>query len=320
MEDGESWDAIFCSDMLNLAEFLGLCPQVANLPTVVYFHENQLTYPVEYAREWDYHFPITNMTTALAASQSWFNSSYNRDSFLTELKTFLKRMPDNQPLDVIDTIRENSTIVHPCIENLDPHHSSSTIHKGRTPHVLWAARWEQDKNPQAFFDAINALADKRIDFKLSVIGGGNSRQTLPMFDANKKHLQDRIVHWGYMESRDEYLSVLQECDIAVSTAIHEFFGIGMAEAVASGAYPLVPDTLAYPELLNKNENPDFFYDNTTQHLITRLEELCVATSEGTLWNNNPNRGIKTVERFSWENNVTSMDDALEQTAGYSPPS
>jgi uncharacterized protein DUF3524 len=46
LEAGRSWNLVFCSDMLNLAEFLGLAPApVAFLPSVDYFHENQLTYP-----------------------------------------------------------------------------------------------------------------------------------------------------------------------------------------------------------------------------------------------------------------------------------
>ena len=314
MEDGQSWDAIFCSDMLNLAEFLGLCPQLASLPSVIYFHENQLTYPVEYAREWDYHFAITNMTSALAASQSWFNSAYNRDSFLGELEAFLKRMPDNQPLDVIDTICKKSSIVHPCIELPAFDAMADRRAPEQIPHIVWAARWEQDKNPQAFFDAVNVLADRGIDFKLSVIGGGNSIKSLPIFDENKEKLKAKILHWGYMETKEEYLSVLHACDIAVSTAIHEFFGIGMAEAVAAGAYPLVPDALAYPELLDNEKNPDFFYDTSTEHLITRLEQLCELTSEGTLWGGNPDRGIKRVSRFAWDENVPSMDEAIEQSA------
>ncbi len=35
--------------------------------------------------------------------------------------------------------------------------------------------------------------------------------------------------------------------IAVSTAIHEFQGLGMLEAAGAGAAPLVPDALVYPE-------------------------------------------------------------------------
>ncbi|MFT5094879.1 MAG: hypothetical protein ACI93T_003723, partial [Porticoccaceae bacterium] len=34
------WDVLFCTDMLGLAEFRGLCPEsVRQLPSIVYFHE-----------------------------------------------------------------------------------------------------------------------------------------------------------------------------------------------------------------------------------------------------------------------------------------
>ena len=47
----------------------------------------------------------------------------------------------------------------------------------------------------------------------------------------------------------KYLKILSEADIIVSTAIHEFFGISVVEAIAAGAYPLLPKRLAYPEVL-----------------------------------------------------------------------
>jgi len=46
LAEGPCPDLLLCSDMLNLAEFLGLAPKpVRDLPRIVYFHENQLTYP-----------------------------------------------------------------------------------------------------------------------------------------------------------------------------------------------------------------------------------------------------------------------------------
>ena len=36
----EKCDLIFCSDMLNLPEFLGLSSSLKGIPSVVYFHEN----------------------------------------------------------------------------------------------------------------------------------------------------------------------------------------------------------------------------------------------------------------------------------------
>ena len=57
----DAWDLVWCSDMLNLAEFKGLLPpQIARLPAVAYFHENQLTYPVQVKDARDLHFGITN--------------------------------------------------------------------------------------------------------------------------------------------------------------------------------------------------------------------------------------------------------------------
>ena len=57
LDAGAAWDAILCSDMLNLAEFRGLVPDsVRRLPCVAYFHENQLTYPFRFMGERDLHF------------------------------------------------------------------------------------------------------------------------------------------------------------------------------------------------------------------------------------------------------------------------
>ncbi|GAG23563.1 unnamed protein product, partial [marine sediment metagenome] len=64
------WNVLFASDMLNLAEFLGLAEEaVRRVPAVAYFHESQFTYPVRRSDARDLHFALTNTTTALAAAQ-----------------------------------------------------------------------------------------------------------------------------------------------------------------------------------------------------------------------------------------------------------
>jgi len=310
---GERWDLVFCSDMLDLAGFRGLAPvETRCLPCLVYFHENQLTYPVVHEKEWDYHFVFSNMTTALAANSVWFNSAFHRDSFLEALGSFLRRMPDQQPLDAVDTIRSRSVVRPPGIHFPPPRRE-----RREGPfHILWAARWEHDKAPDTFFQAIEMLEREGIDFRLSVIGGGHSREVLPVFERAREQFSDRILHWGYVKSRDGYLSVLAEADVIVSTARHEFFGISVVEAVAAGAYPLVPERLAYPEVLGakKKGGDSFFYTGEARDLARRLEKLADRLRDGDLWEGDPERGRRSVAEYAWELAVPGWDNELEKLA------
>ncbi|MFQ5491225.1 MAG: DUF3524 domain-containing protein [Phycisphaerae bacterium] len=230
IEAGQQFDVLFCSDMLNLAEFLGLsCQAVRALPAIVYFHENQLTYPVRHESERDFHYAFTNITTALAADAVWFNSGFHRDEFLGALPGFLKRMPDYQPLEVIDRIAAKAGVQHPGIESFEPR-------RPRRPgsmRILWAARWEHDKNPEAFFGAVRRLKAKGVGFRISVIGE-SFRDCPPVFEWARAFFGEHIDHWGYQASRAEYVAVLGDADVVVSTAEHEFFGLAVAEAVAAG--------------------------------------------------------------------------------------
>jgi len=57
-------------------------------------------------------------------------------------------------------------------------------------------------------------------YKLSIIFSAE------FLDA-KNRLNNHIVHWGYLESRDAYYEALSEADVVVSTAQHEFYGVAM---------------------------------------------------------------------------------------------
>ena len=307
---GQSWDVLFCSDMLGLAEFVGLAPEaVQHLPRIAYFHENQLTYPVEHEREYDYHFAFSNMTTALAANAVWFNSAFHRDSFLSALEKFLRRMPDYLPLDRVESIRERSVIKYPGIESFP-----TRAKRGEGPmRILWAARWEQDKDPETFFGALSLLRKRKIEFQLSVIGGGNSRALPKVFARSKKTFAKHIEKWGYLESRDEYIKALLWADVAVSTAKHEFFGISMVESAAAGAFPLAPERLAYPEVLGESADNGveaFLYAGGAKKLADSLTRLAELLAKGDLWQGQPLRGRQRVARFNWQTRAEELDEAV----------
>ena len=291
--------------MLNLAEFRGLAPgKLRLLPALVYFHENQLTYPVREESERDYHFMFSNMMTALSADTVWFNSQFHRDSFLSALRGFLKRMPDHQPLQEVGEIESKSVVRYPGI---DPFPARCPRQKGPM-RILWAARWEPDKRPDLFFEAIDTLERAGEEFELSVIGGGQARDILPVFEQAKQRFASRIIHWGFIESRAEYEKVLLQADVVVSTADHEFFGISVIEAVAAGTYPLVPRRLAYPEVLKEEA---FFYEGGAETLAARLRELSRRLAEGSLWQGNPGSGIDAVSQYRWDNLIPEWDNEIE---------
>ncbi|MBU8932799.1 MAG: DUF3524 domain-containing protein [candidate division Zixibacteria bacterium] len=309
LSNGEQWDVLFCSDMLNLAEFLGLVdPCLKKLPRVTYFHENQLTYPARHQQERDLQFALTNFTTALAATEVWFNSKFHQDSFLTGIRDFLRRMPDYQPVNLIDTIEAKSSVHCPGVDSFDP----CGPRKPGPLRILWAARWEYDKSPESFFRAIELLDKRDANFRLSVIGP-QFQQVPPVFEEARDLFSDVIDRWGYQQDRADYEAALMESDVFVSTAEHEFFGISAVEAIAAGAYPLLPNRLAYPELIDCDDPDEFFYDGSPSALAECLTTLAQrAASDNDIWQSQPDRARRSVGRFQWDEVTTGLDDAIEK--------
>lgn len=307
---GWRWDALFCSDMLSLAEFLGLAPEpVRRLPGVVYFHENQLTYPFRCFGERDVHFGFTNMTTAAAAREVWFNSAFHRDDFLDALAAALKRMPDYRPLETVERIRARSRVQPPGIGAFAPRGP-------RMPgplRILWAARWEHDKNPVLLFDALRQIKERRVPFRVSVIGE-QFRDSPAVFEQARHEFRDEITRWGYQPARADYEAALAEADVIVSTADHEFFGISVVEAMAAGCYPLVPNRLAYPELLGLDDDPQaagFCYDGGPEALGNALVELAGRAERGELWIGDADWGVRRAARYHWSLRAHAMDETLQ---------
>lgn len=240
------WDAVSASTFLNLAEFKGLAGSVvAGVPTVVYFHENQLVYPNRHTAEWDLQFPLTNITSALAADECWFNTAWNRDAFLEGIAPFLRQFPDHRPAGLAERISRTSSVIAPPFDPA-PFDATRPVRGGRC-RIVWPHRWEHDKDPGAFLTAVARLADEGHDFEVAVAGQAFAEAADELTRAAMA-LGDRLVHLGEPDGRESYARLLASSDVAVSTAVNEFFGLAMVEASYAGCFPLVPDRLAYPEI------------------------------------------------------------------------
>lgn len=266
-------DLLVATDMLDLATFLGLTRDLlGNVAVALYMHENQLTYPLPPGRIRDLAFPWINYTSMLAADAIFFNSAFHRDSFFAALPSLPGRYHDHQELDLIDTLKARSQVLPPGIDlaRLDQPSPSAPRSGGEPPILLWNSRWEYDKGPELFFAALAELRRRQIDVRLIVIGEHINPQH-PVFVAAREEFADCVLAWGYAPDLETYRRLLHQADIVVSTAIQEFFGIAVLEAMYCGCVPLLPHRLSYPELIPSYLHPYVLYDDDS-HLVDRLSE------------------------------------------------
>ena len=96
----------------------------------------------------------------------------------------------------------------------------------RPINILWNHRWEHDKNPDEFFNALFKLNELGINFRLHVIGE-HYNEIPDVFNQAKEKLKNKIDTWGYQARKLDYYKVLIKCDLVISTALHEFFGVSV---------------------------------------------------------------------------------------------
>lgn len=314
--DRGRFDSIYCTDMLDLAAFRGLLPDpLARTPAVAYFHENQFAYPTRLegaARERDAHFAFTNVTTALAADRVWFNSAFNRDSFIAGANELLASAPEPPESPITRRIAASSSIEPPAIE---PMPEPARPREPGPLRICWAHRWEHDKGPDILAHALDTLARRTTDFRLSVLGQRYRETPEPLIEI-KQRLGDRIDDWGYVPSRADYTRALARSDVFISTARQEFFGIAVVEAVHAGCFPLVPRDLAYPEVLAPLAESDesIFHDGSPESLADALLGCIERLPKNALWPGDPLAGRAAMERYLWDRRVSSLDDAIESAA------
>ncbi len=247
----QDWDGLICTSMLGLAELRGLVPELARVPALVYFHENQLAYPAggqadAQQKNRDLFLAFSNLSTAHSAQVVAFNSAYHRDEFLGAAAELLARLPDAKPTGLTESIASKSLVLPVPLET-GPAQGLSREARGGPLRILWNHRWSQDKDPESFFAALFKLAEAGQDFQVAVLGQRAGRWPA-VFDLAPTLLGSRLRQFGPLEDRRDYWRWLFWADVVVSTALQEYQGLAVAEAVWTGCRPLLPRALVYPEL------------------------------------------------------------------------
>jgi len=251
-------DIVMATNMLDLVqwkEFSGL----RGIPHLLYVHENQLDYPLKKGEKRDYHFGWKDYVNYLAADRIIFNSRYNMDSFCQHLMDLSPALPGFKPARSLDSIRAKSQIIPPGCALISPDPpQEKELERVTAPVFLWNHRWEHDKNPDSFFRLLRKTKADGRDFKLILLGESYC-DSPSCFKEAESEFREHIIHWGYAETREDYQSWLKKADYVFSTALQENFGISMVEAMSAGALPLLPERLAYPEVILEEFHSLFLY-------------------------------------------------------------
>jgi glycosyltransferase involved in cell wall biosynthesis len=299
-------DVVLASSMMSVGGFVGAARRaIGDAQVAVYFHESQFAYPLSPLDRPDLTYPMVNWSSAVVADLPVFNSEFHRSLFFEEAEKFLRQFPDRKHGALVRDVEQRS-IVLPVGVDLQRIGTRAGSGRDGPPLILWNQRWEHDKGPDEFVELIETLISRNADFRVAVVGE-RFVSAPESFDHLPGALGDRLVAYGFLPD-DEYVDLLRRSDIVVSTAHHEFFGIAVVEAMAAGAFPVLPDRLVYPDRIPEARRGKCLYEDhgdlieKVQWAIDHRDAAAEIATEL----------AKTVQQYDWSNIAPLYDETLER--------
>jgi glycosyltransferase involved in cell wall biosynthesis len=140
---------------------------------------------------------------------------------------------------------------------------------------------------------------------------GEKFRTAPdAFEMVHRRLAHRVRHSGHIPAREDYLAMLATCDLVVSTAIQENFGIAVIEAILAGCQPLLPNRMAYPGIIPRELHESCLYEGD-EALFGRLRQAVMGSAR--LESAEIERlQASLLDRFGAASAIRAIDDALSE--------
>ena len=305
----ESWDLLLVTSMVDLASIRGFHPNLAHTPALLYMHENQFAYPASDAQHSSVDPQMVNLYSAIAAEAVLFNSDWNRRSFLEGVEKLFRRLPDGIPEGTLERLAAKSRVLPVPIDDhvfrnegarqnpedgerlwgssLESRPCSSPLR------IVWAARWEYDKGPDRLLAILQELDRRAVSYQVCVLGE-SFRKVPEAMTTIQQQFAHRLVQFGYASSRTEYYQWLGSADVILSTALHEFQGLAVLEAVAAGCVPIVPEREVYPELFA----PEYLYPDCGDDIPAEAAHAAALIETQAVNGHGERLTVPDVQRFS----------------------
>lgn len=212
----DNYDLLIVTSLVDLSSLRGFVPELARLPTLVYFHENQFAYPARPSEPANasessagvapqsnlVNAQLTSLYTALCADHIAFNSDWNRRSFFAGLEKLLKKLPDHVPTSLSQQLQATSSVLAvPLPDQLytgKPGRDSDTRHVNKhddTLQIVWNHRHEYDKGPALLLAIVQQLVASDMRFRLHLLGQ-RFRQEPDEFDQIRALLATHCARLG----------------------------------------------------------------------------------------------------------------------------
>ncbi len=285
-------DVIVTTSMLDASTLRGLLPNRVRI--IVYMHENQLTY----ARSTPtMEMAVRHLHSCLAADAIVFNSCWHQDGFWQAMSQATASWPNDAIPEAAARLSDRSVVIYPGVV------PAPRLPKDGPPMLLWNHRWCPEKRPDRLLTLLRSLRRNGQRFRLALTGSPNYR--IPdAITTIRSEFADELVACGYLD-RPKYQQVLGMADVVISTADEENFGLAVAESIASGAWPVLPARLSYPEVLPAQWHSRCLYDGPDELLHQAVRALSRSAPEidGSLAN-------EMTVRFSPDRMAAELDDLV----------
>jgi hypothetical protein len=245
---------------MNLASLVQLLPVLADKPSVVYFHENQLP---DVKTNTDAPLDLVNLSTANAATEIWFNSDWHRKTFLLRAKALIDRHPEmsGPGHDVVFQLKKKASVMSPPV---DFSAVSAALNGGGVERDGTALFVEtRDGEIGLLNKALAILRDRKETFRIIAVGPATGL-------ANNR---DGIALEQIPESDvAAHVRALCEAGVFVSVKPDATSDLFVVRGLAAGCRPVLPATGFYRELLPPTLQKSCLYEPHPVDLANRLQD------------------------------------------------